>query len=38
VGAALAEMLAEISDRRPDDLRKARRRKYLAMGSKALVA
>jgi acetyl-CoA carboxylase carboxyl transferase subunit alpha len=38
VGAALAEMLTEISDRQPDDLRKARRRKYLAMGSKALVA
>jgi acetyl-CoA carboxylase carboxyl transferase subunit alpha len=38
VGAALAEMLAEISGRQPDDLRRARRRKYLDMGSKALVA
>jgi acetyl-CoA carboxylase carboxyl transferase subunit alpha len=38
VGAALAEMLAEVSGRTPDDLRTARRRKYLAMGSKALVA
>ncbi len=38
VGAALAEMLAELSDHRPEDLRRARRRKYLDMGSKALVA
>jgi acetyl-CoA carboxylase carboxyl transferase subunit alpha len=38
VGAALAEMLDEISGRLPDDLRRARRRKYLDMGSKALVA
>ena len=38
IGAALAEMLAEVSGRQPDDLRRARRRKYLDMGSKALVA
>jgi acetyl-CoA carboxylase carboxyl transferase subunit alpha len=38
VGAALAEMLAEVSGRQSDDLRRARRRKYLDMGSKALVA
>jgi acetyl-CoA carboxylase carboxyl transferase subunit alpha len=38
VGVALAEMLAEISGRPPDDLRRSRRRKYLDMGSKALVA
>jgi acetyl-CoA carboxylase carboxyl transferase subunit alpha len=38
VGDAIGEMLAEVSGKRPDALRKARRRKYLEMGSNSLVA
>ena len=38
VGAALGELLAEVEGKKPDALRKARRRKYLEMGSKSLVA
>ncbi len=37
VGVAIGELLAEVSGRKPDALRKARRRKYLDMGSKALA-
>ena len=38
VGGAIADMLAEVDGRKPEALRKARRRKYLDMGSKSLVA
>jgi acetyl-CoA carboxylase carboxyl transferase subunit alpha len=38
VGAAIGELLVEVDGRKPDTLRKARRRKYLDMGSKSLVA
>ncbi len=38
VGAAIGELLAEVDGRKPETLRKARRRKYLDMGSKSLVA
>jgi acetyl-CoA carboxylase carboxyl transferase subunit alpha len=38
VGEALAAMLAEVKDIRPDALRKLRRKKYLDMGSKGLAA
>jgi acetyl-CoA carboxylase carboxyl transferase subunit alpha len=38
VGAALAEMLGELGGKTPAALRKARRQKFLAMGSKSLVA
>lgn len=38
VGAAITEMLAELSGKKPGELRKARRRKYLDMGQKSLVA
>jgi acetyl-CoA carboxylase carboxyl transferase subunit alpha len=38
VGEALARMLGEVSRREPEALRAARRRKYLEMGSKSLVA
>jgi acetyl-CoA carboxylase carboxyl transferase subunit alpha len=38
VGAAIAKLLAEVEGKKPDALRKARRRKYLDMGSKSLVA
>jgi acetyl-CoA carboxylase carboxyl transferase subunit alpha len=38
VGAAIATMLGEVEGKKPDTLRRARRRKYLDMGSKALVA
>ncbi|MBP7000823.1 acetyl-CoA carboxylase carboxyltransferase subunit alpha [Amaricoccus sp.] len=38
VGVAIHEMLAEVDGKKPDALRKARRRKYLDMGSKSLVA
>ena len=38
VGAAIAAMLGELDGKKPDTLRRARRRKYLDMGSKALVA
>lgn len=38
VRAAIADMLAEVEGRKPETLRKARRRKYLDMGSKSLVA
>jgi len=37
-GAAIGELLAELDGRKPEALRKARRRKYLEMGSKSLVA
>ncbi len=38
VGLTIGELLKEVSGRKPDALRKARRRKYLEMGSKSLVA
>ncbi len=38
VGAALADLLAELDGKKPGELRKARRRKYLDMGTKSLVA
>lgn len=38
VGAAISAMLGEVEGKKPDALRRARRRKYLDMGSKALVA
>lgn len=38
VGEAIAAMLGELDGKKPDTLRRARRRKYLDMGSKALVA
>jgi acetyl-CoA carboxylase carboxyl transferase subunit alpha len=38
VGVALAELLADVDGRKPDALRKARRRKFLDMGTKSLVA
>lgn len=38
VGDAIAAMLGELDGKKPDTLRRARRRKYLDMGSKALVA
>ena len=38
VRAAIADMLAEVEGRKPETLRKARRRMYLDMGSKSLVA
>ena len=38
VGAAIEDLLAQVSDRKPGELRKARRRKYLDMGQKSLVA
>ena len=38
VGDAIASMLGELDGKKPDTLRRARRRKYLDMGSKALVA
>jgi acetyl-CoA carboxylase carboxyl transferase subunit alpha len=38
VGAALEELLAELDGRKPAELRKARRRKFLDMGQKSLVA
>ena len=37
VGTAIADLLAELDGRKPDALRKARRRKYLEMGAKALA-
>jgi acetyl-CoA carboxylase carboxyl transferase subunit alpha len=38
VGAAIADLLGEVSGRKPGELRKARRRKYIEMGQKSLVA
>jgi acetyl-CoA carboxylase carboxyl transferase subunit alpha len=38
VGVATVEMLAELDGVKPDALRKARRRKFLDMGTKSLVA
>ena len=38
VGAVLADLLADLEGKKPAELRKARRRKYLDMGTKALVA
>jgi acetyl-CoA carboxylase carboxyl transferase subunit alpha len=38
VGGVVREMLAELDGKKPEALRKARRRKYLDMGSKSLVA
>jgi acetyl-CoA carboxylase carboxyl transferase subunit alpha len=38
VGAAIGELLGEVDGRKPDALRKARRRKFLDMGTKSLVA
>ncbi len=37
VGAAISEMLAEFDGVEPDDIRAARRKKYLEMGSKTLA-
>ncbi len=37
VGAAIAEMLAEFDGVEPDDIRAARRKKYLEMGNKTLA-
>jgi acetyl-CoA carboxylase carboxyl transferase subunit alpha len=38
VGTAVSGMLAELDGKKPDALRKARRRKFLEMGTKSLVA
>ncbi len=38
VGTAIGELLSELDGKKPEALRKARRRKYLDMGSKSLVA
>ena len=38
VGTAIDELLAELSGKKPDALRKARRKKFLDMGSLSLVA
>ena len=38
VGAAIAELLAELDGTKPAEIRKARRRKFLDMGQKSLVA
>jgi acetyl-CoA carboxylase carboxyl transferase subunit alpha len=38
VGEAIGAMLAEVEGKKPDALRRARRRKYLDMGAKSLVA
>jgi acetyl-CoA carboxylase carboxyl transferase subunit alpha len=38
VGVAIGEMLAEIDGQKPDALRQARRRKFLEMGTRSLVA
>ncbi|MBP7240483.1 acetyl-CoA carboxylase carboxyltransferase subunit alpha [Amaricoccus sp.] len=38
VGGAIRDMLGELDGKKPEALRKARRRKYLDMGSKSLVA
>ncbi|HVH02637.1 MAG TPA: acetyl-CoA carboxylase carboxyl transferase subunit alpha, partial [Amaricoccus sp.] len=38
VGAAIAELLAELDGRKPAEIRKARRRKFLDMGQTSLVA
>ena len=38
VGVALAAMLAEVDGKKPAELRKARRKKFLDMGTKSLVA
>lgn len=38
VGAAIADLLAQVDGRKPGELRKARRKKYLDMGQKSLVA
>jgi acetyl-CoA carboxylase carboxyl transferase subunit alpha len=38
VGAAIGTMLGQVEGRKPDALRAARRRKFLDMGSKSLVA
>ena len=38
VGAAIGELLGELDGRKPAELRKARRKKFLDMGQKSLVA
>ena len=38
VGTALAELLGELDGKKPAEIRKARRRKFLDMGTKSLVA
>jgi acetyl-CoA carboxylase carboxyl transferase subunit alpha len=38
VGVAVAELLGELEGRKPAEIRKARRRKFLDMGQKSLVA
>ena len=38
VGSVIGELLAELEGRKPGELRKARRRKYLDMGQRSLIA
>ena len=38
VGTAIAALLGELDGRKPAELRKARRKKFLDMGQKSLVA
>ncbi len=38
VGAAITTLLIEMEAKKPDAIRKARRSKYLALGSKGLAA
>ena len=38
VGAAIADLLGQVAGRKPGELRKLRRKKYLDMGQKSLVA
>ena len=38
VGTAIGELLAELDGKKPAELRKARRKKFLDMGQKSLVA
>jgi acetyl-CoA carboxylase carboxyl transferase subunit alpha len=38
VGTAIRELLAELDGKKPAELRKARRKKFLDMGQKSLVA
>ncbi len=38
VGAVIADLLGQVSGKKPGELRKQRRRKYLDMGQKSLVA
>jgi acetyl-CoA carboxylase carboxyl transferase subunit alpha len=38
VGTAIGELLAELDGKKPAEIRKARRKKFLDMGQKSLVA